>query len=347
MTNEIQQASLTWRVTPDLMCILDRNGCFLALNPAWQDTLGWARVDMLGRPYLEFLHPDDIDRSVAAFEVVKRGEPVLRFENRYQTRLGDHRWLHWVAVPDGGRFYCTARDVTEDKGRIDRIAQQQAEAELREQFMAVLGHDLLNPLAAVSAGTSIILRNGQDEKSVAIIRQMQSSVGRMTELINNLMDLTRVRLGSGLGLQRVSISDLGKGVERVIEEIRLASPGSVVEARLDIAEEGGCDVARVLQVVSNLLANAVTYGASSEPIQFEAQARAGRLRIAVSNKGEKIPDIAMVKLFQPFFRTEVRASKQGLGLGLYICSEIAKAHGGTLKAASSEAETRFTFDIPL
>ncbi len=345
MGDEDKQATLTWRVTPFLMCILDRQGHFVAVNPAWQETLGWTRSEMVGEVYVKFLHPDDVARSMSAFEVVKSGSPVLRFENRYRTRTGDHRWLQWVTVPEGSDFYCTARDVTDDKQRVHTIADQRAEAELREQFMAVLSHDLRNPMAAIGAGTHLLLRRAEDEKSIEILRQMQSSVSRMSELINNLMDFTRIRLGGGIVAKRTA-SNIGKVLEQVIEEIRLVSPQTVIEARIDIAETVSCDAGRISQLVSNLLANAVTHGKASEPVRIVAETRGNRLKITVSNKGEPITEAVKAKLFQPFSRGEVRASKQGLGLGLYIASEIAKAHEGTLAVSSTGEETHFTLDMP-
>jgi PAS domain S-box-containing protein len=344
MTDEYTQSTLTWRISPDLLSIVDREGRFVAVNPAWRETLGFERAEMVGAPLLAFLHPDDLARTREAFATLLGGQPMLRFENRYRTRAGDYRWLQWISVPESGRFYCTARDVTDDKGRADRLVQQQAEAELREQFIAVLSHDLRNPLAAIGAGTSVLLRRTEDEKSADILRQMKSSVGRMSELIDNLTDLARVRLGGGLGVERAPVADLRAGLERVIEEIRLAWPEAVIEARLDIAAEGVCDGPRILQVVSNLLANAVTHGKSRAPIRVEARLRDHRLVVSVANGGEPIAPEVMEKLFHPFFRT--RPSKQGLGLGLYIASEIAKAHGGRLTATSNARETRFTLDVP-
>jgi PAS domain S-box-containing protein len=343
MTDERQRATLTWRVTPDLLSILDRDGRFVAVNPAWRDTLGFSPEAMTGASYADFVHADDAARTREALEQLRRGEPVLRFENRYRTAAGDHRWLEWVAVPEGGRLYCTARDVTENKDRVDRIAQQQAEAALREQFMAVLSHDLRNPLAAINAGASVLLRRTEDPKAAEILRQMQSSVGRMSELIANLMDLTRARLGGGIGIARAPVSNLRTGLERVIEEIRLVSPEVAITAHLDVGPDGACDGPRILQVVSNLLANAVSYGRPTEPIRVEALLRDGRLTVSVINKGDPIPEDVREKLFHPFFRSQ---SQQGLGLGLYIASEIARAHGGALSVASDARETRFTLDVP-
>lgn len=347
MYQEPHDAGLTWRVTPDMMCILDDQGCFFAVNPAWHRTLGWTSEEMVGKAYLDFLHPDDVDRSIAAFEVVRSGKPVLRFENRYRGKDGAYYWFSWVAVPEGGKYYCTVRDVTDDKARLKIIEEQRAEAELREQFLAVLGHDLRNPLGAFSSGVRLMQKGPGEDRARLILKEMQSSVSRMSELVDNLMDLARVRLGDGIGLELKESSHFAEDLRQVAREIELVSEDIKVETDINITGTVRCDVPRIMQVVSNLLSNAVTHGDTSTPIRLEANNRDGYLHIAVVNSGDPIPEEVKVQLFQPFFRGGVRESQQGLGLGLYIAWEIAKAHDGTLSAMSGPKETRFTLDLPV
>ena len=119
------------------------------------------------------------------------------------------------------------------------------------------------------------------------------------------------------------------------------------EAEFAIDEPVRCDRIRIGQLLSNLLGNAVTHGAADKPVVVHAETRNDSFELWVGNAGEAIPATSMDKLFEPFFRGKARASKRGLGLGLYIASQIAKAHGGTLAVASTPAETRFTFSMPL
>jgi sigma-B regulation protein RsbU (phosphoserine phosphatase) len=100
-------------------------------------------------------------------------------------------------------------------------------------------------------------------------------------------------------------------------------------------------------MVSNLLGNALTHGAPDEPIRIHAAIDGAELELWIANRGQPIAPATMERLFQPFFRGEVRPSQQGLGLGLHIASEIAKAHGGRIEVASTSAEIRFTFQMPL
>ena len=344
--DESHVASQTWRVTPDPLCILDRQGCFAAVNPAWKATLGWTEAEMIGVPYLTFLHPDDVDRSMTAFEKVKSGKPVFRFENRYRARDGSFRWFSWVAVPEGDFFYCTVRDKTEEKERERIIAEQREEASLREQFLAVLGHDLRNPLGSLIAGVRLLSREEQSERARETLRLMQTSTARMSELIANMMDFARVRLGDGIGLDRRSHNDLGKRISEVVHEIQVAFEDARIEVETDIDGEIYCDAPRMMQVLSNLLGNAVMHGAHDEPITVDADNRDGQLTITVCNKGAPIPDVSRENLFRPFFKGGKHASPQGLGLGLFITSEIVSAHDGHIEVTSDEELTCFEVSIP-
>lgn len=339
-------ATETWRVSPDMMCILDQDGCFAAVNPAWEATLGWTPDEMVGRPYLDFLHPDDVDRSMEGFEELRQGHPVLRFENRYRTRDGNHRWLSWVAVPEKGVFYCTTRDVTDHKERDQTIVEQRHEAELREQFLAILGHDLRNPLSSMVSGVRILSRDSHSERSEKVLQGMRASSARMSELISNMMDFARVRLGDGIGLDLQPHTDLGDQIEQVTSEIANTYPGADFKMDLDLEGPITCDASRIMQVLSNLIGNAVTHGPPGEPIFIRAARNGNELKISVSNSGKEIPADARENLFRPFFKGKPQASPQGLGLGLYISAQIVEAYGGEIKVLSDDASTQFEITLP-
>jgi signal transduction histidine kinase len=219
-------------------------------------------------------------------------------------------------------------------------------SELREQFIAVLGHDLRNPLASIQAGTNMLLRAPLDEKAISIVKLMQNTVARMEGLIDNVLDLARGRLAGGLAMDIEHGKSLKPILGQVLSELRASWPDRVIETRFELREDVSADHARVAQLFSNLLANALTHGAEDKPIQIDALSANGQFELSVANAGEPISPHAMERLFQPFYRGQVRPNLQGLGLGLYIASEIAKAHGGALTVASSTKETRFTFRMP-
>jgi sigma-B regulation protein RsbU (phosphoserine phosphatase) len=133
----------------------------------------------------------------------------------------------------------------------------------------------------------------------------------------------------------------------VVAELQLAHPNRAIETDINLSRPIQIDRFRVGQLVSNLLANALTHGALDRPVRLYAAIDGQDLDLWVANSGTPIPEAAMERLFQPFFRGEARPGQQGLGLGLYIASEIARAHNGVLIVSSSPDETRFTFRMPL
>jgi signal transduction histidine kinase len=222
------------------------------------------------------------------------------------------------------------------------LRNERRDAELREQFIAVLGHDLRSPVAAVGAGARALARAGLDERNAQILRLMQSSVSRMAGLIDNLLDFARGRLGGGIPLERDPEAALHPVLETVIGEQETGA-GREIIADLDFDDPVDCDPARIGQLFANLLANAVTHGAPDRPIRVGAAERAGALELWVENGGAPIPPGRAAALFKPFVRG---SSRKGLGLGLFIASEIAEAHGGDLRLDSTPEATRFTFRLP-
>ncbi|MGF9764527.1 GAF domain-containing sensor histidine kinase [Microvirga sp. 0TCS3.31] len=227
------------------------------------------------------------------------------------------------------------------------LLDERKSSDLREQFIAVLGHDLRNPLASIDASARMLLKESLTAKGATLVGLIQSSVGRMAELIDNVLDFAHGRLGGGLTLERDAHVPLGEVLEQVVDELRTSWPERRIETQLAVTENVSCDRARIAQLLSNLVANALTHGASGEPILVRASTQDGTFELSVANQGEPIPSSTLERLFQPFFRVAARPSQQGLGLGLYIASEIAKAHGGSLDVTSNQEETRFTFRMPL
>lgn len=228
-----------------------------------------------------------------------------------------------------------------------KVVDGLAMSDLREQFIAVLGHDLRNPLAGLEGGRRMLSTMHDDPKSVRILRLMGESVARMSGLIDNLMDFARGRLGGGIGLQRTADQRLEPLLAQIVNEIKAGHPEREIEMRFDLSQGVNVDQARIGQMFSNLMGNAITHGAEDQPIIVEAVIADGHLLLAVANGGQPIPASAMERLFQPFHRGGAETSLQGLGLGLYIASQIAEAHGGTIEMTSDAAETRFTFRMPL
>lgn len=220
-------------------------------------------------------------------------------------------------------------------------------AELREQFIAVLGHDLRNPLNSISLSVPALLRTPLSEDATRIVRRIQNSLARMAGLITNILDFAHTRLGSGLSLTRKADTSLEATLDQVIAELQAVWPERIIQSEIALRRPVTCDSARIAQLFSNLLANALTHGALDKPVRVRARSDNGGFEISVINSGEPIPPDSLGRLFEPFSRASARSGQGGLGLGLYIASEIARAHEGSLTVASSSEETCFTFKMPI
>lgn len=223
------------------------------------------------------------------------------------------------------------------------LAAERETAELRDRFVAVLGHDLRNPLAAIEAGTRLLSSAKLTEREQMVLTQMAGSTQRMAQLIDHVLNLARGRIESGLSLAAVEDRGLAAAIEQVVGELRAVHAQRVLEVSIDIHGQVACDDQRIMQLVSNLVGNALTHGDPSQPVRIDARIDGDIFRVEVANGGTPIPPAILPRLFEPFTHS---SGSKGLGLGLFIAMQIARAHGGTIEVTSDERETRFVFTMP-
>jgi signal transduction histidine kinase len=218
---------------------------------------------------------------------------------------------------------------------------------LREQFIAVLGHDLRTPLSAIRMSADLLESKAEDKRSRTLLSAIRTSSVRMGVLIENILDFARGRLGSGIPVQRKLVDDLQQTLRQTLDEIKVAYPQAQFIDVLEVPTGVYCDPLRISQLLSNLLGNAVTHGSTEEPIVLKAFAEGDEMVISLTNQGAPIPPALMPLLFEPFSRSEAGQRNEGLGLGLYIAGQIANAHNGTLSVTSdSEVGTCFVARFP-
>jgi len=228
-----------------------------------------------------------------------------------------------------------------------KLLEERKTAELREQFIAILSHDLRNPVAAVLNGAQLLKRMPLDEKSMRVANIIYDSSFRMRGLIENIFDFALGRMGGGIILNLDTRQSMEEILQQVITELQIIHPDSVIEKQFMLNTYVSFDGKRMAQLFSNLLGNALKHGKADAPVKVIACSDGENFRLSVANAGKKIPAAAMERLFQPFSRGEFKPGQEGLGLGLYIASEIAKAHNGTLEAVSTNEETCFTLTMPV
>lgn len=235
----------------------------------------------------------------------------------------------------------------------DSLSQAQAEMlrerelkVLREQFIFILGHDLRNPLASIASGVSMLKKTTDDTRRAQILALMEGSVSRIDGLIENVLDFARVRMGGGLKVENTDPRSLQPALEQIVGELRDTHPSRAIVTEFDAAEPVHGDHQRLARLFSNLVGNALAHGDPAQPIHIGASVGGGEFRFWVANAGEPIPEATRINLFQPFVRGDT-SDRQGLGLGLFIASEIAKLHRGALDVTSDASGTRFTFTMPV
>lgn len=229
----------------------------------------------------------------------------------------------------------------------ERLVEHERQmAAVQEEFVAVLGHDLRNSVAALNAGVRQLDKEPLSDKARKILPLMGSSIHRMSELIDNIMLHAKSRLGGGIRISATPDAGLEDALNHVVEEVRAAAPDHKITVDLDFDRPVSCDAARVAQAVSNLLSNAVRYADDGSEVAVHGRVSEAEAVISVANRGAPIPESLKQKLFQPYQRGD-QTKGEGLGLGLHIASSIAVAHSGQIDVTCDDGLTTFAFRLPL
>ncbi|MET0287466.1 MAG: ATP-binding protein [Polyangiales bacterium] len=220
-----------------------------------------------------------------------------------------------------------------------------ATLKLNETFVAAVGHDLRTPLNNVVMSAELLRAQLSTPGQTRVLQRLSASADRMSKMIDELFDLARARQGGGIPIARQSSVDLLAVAERIVGELGSSGRELNLDRRGD--SRGDWDPDRLGQVLSNLVGNALRHGSSEGPVQIEVDGTdSAQVALVVRNRGQ-IPDDVLTCLFEPFRRGNQRAaSKDGLGLGLFIVEQIVLAHGGTITAESVDAVTTFRVVLP-
>ncbi|KAF2410325.1 ATP-binding protein [Pseudomonas antarctica] len=227
-----------------------------------------------------------------------------------------------------------------------QLQEERGTAELREQFIAVLGHDLRNPLFAINFGAERLLRKYPNPATDPLVRHILASGRRASQLVEDVLDFARGRMGSGIALNIADCKGLREALLHVVSEVQSVHPQRVIHAQIGNLDGVRGDRDRLAQLLSNLVANAVHHGSKDGPVDVTALIEHDHLKLSVKNAGQ-IREQALPRLFEPYSRPLTQTPQAGLGLGLYIVKQIAQAHGGELSVSTDEQHgTVFTFSLP-
>lgn len=240
-----------------------------------------------------------------------------------------------------------------DQALAESVARyEQLVKRAQNMFLAILGHDLRNPLGTLVTGSSFVMQATDiPPKYILVATRMFSSAKRMSKLVNDLIDFTRTHLGPGMPI-RVRQGSLVAVCEQVVDELRTFHPERRIELQMPPQLDAVFDDGRVAQMLSNLIGNAIQYGSVDAPVKVRLDGKDDQIVVVVNNQGRPIPPDKISCIFEPLVRVAANihsdhAEQTSLGIGLYISREIVHAHGGQIGVTSdAEGGTTFTVTMP-
>lgn len=335
----------------DLMCVAGFDGYFKRVNPAFQRVLGYDREELLSCQFVEFVHPDDRDKTFREVESLAGGAVSVDFENRYRTRDGDYRWLAWRAAPmvDRGLIYAVARDITQQKADRQQLARQARElarsnADL-EQFAHVASHDLRAPLRSIMTLAGFIEQDLGDEippKSKRHLVELRRRGMLMEALTEDLLVYSQAGREREESV-RVDTSAL------VREIVFLLDPPEAFEVVADDSLPVVETVRGPLrQVLRNLIANAVKHHDRGEgEVRVSARDTGDRWEFAVADDGPGIGGEDQVRVSRVFAQPQTDAGAEGWGMGLVLVQRVVERFGGRVWLDSGPGRgATFRFEWP-
>ncbi|GGL94263.1 hypothetical protein GCM10009425_01490 [Pseudomonas asuensis] len=340
-----------WRTTPDLVCTASPDGYFLNLNPAWSETLGWSEEELKTQPYKNFLHPEDLERTVQSKLGLANGSALSNFENRYRHKDGSYRWLSWNSQRRDGLFHSIARDITTVKAQAEALHQTEERLRHSQKMEAVgqltggLAHDFNNLLTGISGSLDLLktrLAQGRLADVSKYIEAAQTSAGRAAALTHRLLAFSRRQT---LDPKPTQANQLIEGMHELIT--RTVGPAVSIETDLSaVLWLTLCDPHQLENALLNLCINArdampgggrliirTTNRYLDETDAADRDMSPGQYIVTeVSDTGTGMPPEIISRIFDPFFTT--KPIGMGTGLGLSMIYGFAKQSGGQVRVLS-------------
>ena len=355
----------------DMFCIAGFDGFFKSLNPSFERTLGFTDEELLTRPYLEFIHPDDRQATTVQAHRVETRE-VLAFENRYLCKDGSYKWLLWnaVSVREQEVIYAVARDITERKRDeaekrkfAESLAGSNQELELRNRevqratqmkskFLASMSHELRTPLNAIVGFSDLLAEQTAGElndKQKRFVNHIKEGSAHLLQLINDILDLSKIEAGQlEIRCEDFQVRDALPEVLSTIRPLAMAK-NIEVQQKLRTDRPVYADRVRFKQILYNLLSNAVKFTPKGGRIEIDCFESADQIGLSVTDTGIGIRPEDQKIVFEEFRQVEGKrgAVNEGTGLGLAITKRLVEQQGGKISLSSEPGRgSQFTFTLP-
>ncbi len=349
-------------VALDLLFIADAQGYFRRLNRAWETTLGYSLQELQSRPFLEWVHPEDVPATQAAMQQLVEEKRLDHFVNRYRTQDGSYRFIEWRASLAGSLAYAAGRDITLAKQAQEQMkaAMEAAEAANRakSEFLATISHEIRTPINAIMGMAGLLLDTSLDAQQRDWVQTIRYGSEVLLSLINDILDFSKIE-SQKLELEETPFS-LPQLMEELLDLIAAQAQSKDLElvAWVDPALPATLvgDPNRLRQILANLLSNAIKFTPQGEVVvtveaqEQDPQAQVQWVSFQVQDTGIGIPPEKQDRLFKPFSQVDSSISRQygGTGLGLAISQRLCQLMGGTIWVQSQPGQgSTFGFRIPL
>jgi len=335
---------------------LDPDGRFVVASHTFCDLVGRSVPELLMQQDVDVVAPEDAGAYAACVQRMRKDQKACAVEVRYVKPSGQVVWVNAsvspLRDPDGAVIgtVVVAHDVTErrrSEAERETLVSELAQAvKFSETFAGVLGHDLRNPLATITMAAQMLARKPESIESSTNVLRIGRSAERMRDMIDQLLDLTRIRVAGGIPIE-CAACDLATIAHQAVDELVNASSNADLRLEVRGNTEGTWDRHRLLQLVSNLAANALAHGDSTRTIRVLVDGtNPARVCLSVENGGH-IPEAMLENVFEPLHASTTSRRQGGLGLGLFIVRHIARAHGGDAVVTSTPASgTCFEVVLP-
>jgi len=351
VANQTAALKTFFNVAVDMLSVNNSQGHFVQLNQAWEKFLGCPVQQLIGRSFLEYVHPDDIDSTLSAMAELNSQNPVLNFQNRYRSADGSYRWVEWRSTPVGEWTYAIARDVTEE-----RKAQQERDRLIRElerknneleQLNFTASHDLKTPLFTIQGYARELSDSLGDSATFEQKSSLDSIYNAATKMGGMLQDLLHVaRLGrQGTHLVPIDLQKVLDSVHEVLKGV-LTQEGVIWEVKNPLPNVLGNETS-LYELFQNLIENAVRYRSPLRALHIEiaCESQERNWLISVRDNGIGIEPAHQGNLFGLFQKLE--PNSMGSGIGLAIAKRIVEMHGGSISLSSDGLDKGSVFWILL
>jgi len=359
---EREKLSRLFQLSIDMIGIIDNDGKFTSINPAFQRVMGRSSEEIIGHSFYQWVHKEDLDYTEKQVRKLDGVEPKVEFDNRIQIASGEYLNLHWTLTFDelNEEFYCIARDITTQVNTLNqlKIANEEAQraVQVKDEFLANMSHEIRTPLNAIIGFNDLLMSSELNSEQREYVEIVSTASQNLMVIINDVLDTSKLENGKiQLENRMLSLKDVANYLNKLQKQkAKSKNIELITEVDDDIPPYVLGDRPRVIQILVNLMGNAIKFTDRGK-VKLQVDLVSKRMdevdiKFTVSDTGIGIDPEKLDVIFDRFVQAETSTSRNfgGTGLGLNIVKMLVNLHGGKLSVESNKGEgTTFSFVISM